>query len=184
MAAIRPTSETRVVDVGVTDSGFAEQHGLAYTHNFFEAMYPWPERITAVATAEPVRFRAAFPAVETVVADGRALPFADKAFDVAFSNAVLEHVGGRADQRGFVRELCRVAQRVFLTTPNRLFPVDPHTLLPVVHWLPRLPRERLYRALRREAGLGVELLTARSLRALFDDEVRIVNSGLTLVAIT
>ena len=184
METMRPTPATRVVDVGVTDSGFGEERGLGHTHNFFEAMYPWPERITAVGATDLSRFRAAFPSVATVVADGRALPFRDGAFEVAFSNAVIEHVGGRRDQQAFVRELSRVADRVFVTTPNRLFPVDAHTLLPVVHWLPRPRRERVYRALGREAGIGVELLSPRSLRALFPSDVRVVNTGLTLVAIT
>ena len=41
-------------------------------------------------------------------------------------------------------ELCRVARRVFVTTPNRWFPLDPHTLLPFAHWLPPRPaRDRL-----------------------------------------
>ena len=63
---------------------------------------------------------------------GATLPFADGAFDLGFSNAVVEHVaGGRDGQRQFVAELCRVAQRVFVTTPNRWFPLDPHTLLAV-----------------------------------------------------
>ena len=44
-----------------------------------------------------------------VQADGRELPFADGAFDLGFSNAVVEHVGGRDEQRRFVHELCRVA---------------------------------------------------------------------------
>ena len=108
-------------------------------------------------------------------ADGRDLPFADREFDVAFSNAVVEHVGGRTDQERFVRELCRVAKRIFVTTPNRLFPVDPHTLLPVVHWLPDGRRPRRLD--------GVRPLSARELRSLFPYPVRIVNTGLTLIAV-
>ena len=45
---IRPTPETTVVDVGVADAPFGVGEGQALTHNFFEALYPWPERITAV----------------------------------------------------------------------------------------------------------------------------------------
>jgi hypothetical protein len=33
--------------------------------------------------------------IRCVVADGRELPFRDTEFDVSFSNAVVEHVGGR-----------------------------------------------------------------------------------------
>ena len=72
-----------------------------------------------------------------VQADGRDLPFADGAFDLGFSNAVVEHVGGREEQRRFVHELCRVAKRVFVTTPNRFFPLEVHSLVPFAHWLPR-----------------------------------------------
>src|SRR5258708_4417901 len=131
---LRPGPETTVVDVGVTDAPF----GGGSSDNFFEALYPWPERITAVGHTELDRFRAAFPAVRVVRSHGRDLPFSDGDFDLGFSNAVVEHVeGGRDGQRRFVEELCRVAGRVFVTTPNRWFPFDPHTLVPFVHWLPR-----------------------------------------------
>jgi hypothetical protein len=173
---IQPTSETTVVDVGVADTPFGEGSGQAVTHNFFEALYPWPERITAVGNVPLENFARAFPQIPHVVADGRELPFADGEFDVAFSNAVVEHVGGREDQERFARELCRVSKRVFVTTPNRLFPVDPHTLLPFLHWLPDGLRPRRLD--------GIRPLSSRELRALFPEPVRIVNTGLTLVAVS
>lgn len=172
---IQPTEETTVVDVGVADTPFGEGEGQALTHNFFEALYPWPERITAVGNVPLEHFARAFPRIPRVVADGRDLPFADGEFDVAFSNAVVEHVGGRDDQERFVRELCRVSRRVFVTTPNRLFPLDPHTLLPFLHWLPDGRRPGVLD--------GVRPLSPRELRSLFPHPVRIVNTGLTLIAV-
>jgi hypothetical protein len=172
---VQPTAETTVVDVGVADTPFGEGEGHALTHNFFEALYPWPEQITAVGNVPLPNFAKAFPQIRTVVADGRDLPFAEQEFDVAFSNAVIEHVGGRADQERFCHELARVAKRVFVTTPNRLFPVDPHTLLPFLHWLPDGRRPRKLD--------GVRPLSARELRSLFPYRVRIVNTGLTLIAV-
>lgn len=176
---LQPGPETTVLDVGVTDAPF----GGGSTDNFFEARYPWPQRITAVGHTELDRFAAAFPQVRVVRADGRSLPFADGEFDLGFSNAVIEHVaGGRAGQRAFVSELCRVARRVFVTTPNRLFPLDPHTLLPFVHWLPAgALRERLLRA--RGFDDVLDPLGPRDLAGLFPYPVRIVNRGLTLVAL-
>jgi methyltransferase family protein len=175
----RPGPETTVVDVGVTDAPF----GAGSTDNFFEALYPWPERITAVGHTELDRFASAFPRVRVVRADGRQLPFGDGEFELGFSNAVVEHVGGgRAGQRQFVSELCRVARRVFVTTPNRWFPVDAHTLLPFAHWLPPgKQRERLFRARGFEDVL--DPLGPAELASLFPYPVRILNRGLTLVAV-
>jgi SAM-dependent methyltransferase len=169
---LAPGPETTVVDVGVTDSGVAGAYG---TDNFLEASYPWPERITAVGVTSLDRFGEAFPRVSRVVADGRSLPFADGEFDVGFSNAVVEHVGGRDEQVAFVHELCRVSRRVFVTTPNRWFPVEVHTLLPVVHWLPR----RLQPASLDE----IELVGPRAFRGLFPYPVRVLNQGATLLAV-
>jgi Methyltransferase domain len=185
LRAIQPTAETRVVDVGVGDTGFATEPGVAATHNFFEAMYPWPERITAVSDVPLPHFTREFPQVETVTADGRELPFPDDSFDVAFSNAVVEHVGDREDQRLFVHELCRVARRAFVSTPNRWFPVETHTLVPLVHWLPRVPRNRIFAALRRDRWRGVELLSASELLALFPEtvETRLLEARITISAV-
>jgi SAM-dependent methyltransferase len=176
---LEPGPETTVVDVGVTDAPFGE----GSSDNFLEAMYPWPERITAVGNTELERFAAAFPNVTAVRADGRELPFEDGAFDLGFSNAVIEHVaGGRDGQRQFLAELCRVAGRVFVTTPNRWFPVDPHSLLPFVHWLPEGERRnRLLRA--RGFDDVLEPLSSRELVALFPYPVKIVDRGMTIVVI-
>jgi SAM-dependent methyltransferase len=172
MELLTPGPGTSVLDVGVTDSGVAGAYG---TDNFLEARYPWPERITAVGVTELERFGRAFPQVRTVVADGRSLPFADGEFDVGFSNAVVEHVGRRDDQVAFVHELCRVAGRVFVTTPNRWFPIEVHTLLPVVHWLPRGLQPPLLD--------DIDLLGPRAFRSLFPYPVRLLNHGSTLTAV-
>jgi Methyltransferase domain len=173
-----PGPETTVVDVGVTDAPF----GDGSSDNFFEALYPWPGRITGVGHTELDRFAAAFPTVTAVRADGRELPFADGEFDLGFSNAVIEHVaGGRDGQRQFISELCRVAGKVFVTTPNRRFPIDPHSLLPFVHWLP--DGETRSRALRARGFDDVlDPLGPGDLAALFPFPVKIVGRGMTLVA--
>jgi SAM-dependent methyltransferase len=182
METMRPGPETRVVDVGVGDTGFGTEPGVAASHNFFEALYPWPERITAVSDVPLPTFAREFPQVRCVTANGTDLPFEDDAFDVAFSNAVVEHVGDREEQRRFVAELCRVAPRVFVSTPNRWFPVETHTLVPVVHWLPRGTRDRVFHALHRDTWEGVELLTRRELLELFPAavEAKVVESRITI----
>jgi SAM-dependent methyltransferase len=175
---LAPGPETTVIDVGVTDAPF----GGGSTDNFFEALYPWPERVTAVGQTSLERFTAAFPEVRAVRADGRDLPFPDASFDLGFSNAVVEHVGGgREAQRRFVHELCRVAQRVFVTTPNRFFPIEVHTLVPFAHWLPPAARDRILRA--RGFDDVLEPLGPSELASLFPYSVRVVNRGMTLIAV-
>jgi SAM-dependent methyltransferase len=179
---LQPTSETSVLDVGADELGFGEEEGCG-TLNFFEEHYPWPERITALGLQHGKGFRARYPGIRYVQGDACALPFADGEFDIVFSNAVIEHVGGRQQQRRFVSEALRVGRRVFVTTPNRRFPVEVHTRLPVVHWLPDAIAHRAYRAAGKEFATDVHLLTRRSLASLFPGRVRIVSLGLTLVAI-
>ena len=179
---LQPGPETTIVDVGVGDTGFATEPGVAVSHNFFEAMYPWPEQITAVSDVPLTNFAQEFPEIEPVTASGTNLPFEDDSFDIAFSNAVLEHVGGREEQRRFVHELCRVAPKVFVSTPNRRFPLEVHTLVPFLHWFPRGVRDHAFAALRRDAWKGVELLDRQELLELFPAEAqaRVVESRLTI----
>ncbi len=123
---------TRVIDVGVTAD-------RSYEHsNYLVAWYPHKDRLTAVGLDDAQFLETAYPGVKYVQADGRDLPFDDGAFDIAHASAVLEHVGNAERQVTFLRELWRVARRgIFVTTPNRWFPVEFHTVLPLVHWLPK-----------------------------------------------
>ncbi len=123
--------------------------------------------VTGVDRAE----RPGYPGARFVQADAARLPFGDGEFDIAYSNSVVEHLPP-ASRDAYARELRRVAQRWFVQTPSRAFPVEPHALLPFVHWLPR----PLGRALWRLGVSGdpydeIELLGARELRALFPDAV-------------
>lgn len=84
------------------------------------------------------------PGAESLVAgDGCRLPFLDSAFDIVFSNSVIEHVGARAQQQQFAWEIARVGRCYWVQTPNRRFPVELHLMLPLIHHLPK----RLQRAI-------------------------------------
>jgi SAM-dependent methyltransferase len=183
LETIAPTAETTVLDLGADDLAFGDAGGGVSTLNFFEEHYPWPERITALGLSAGDRFRERYPHVRYVQGDALDLPFGDAEFDVVFSNAVVEHVGGRERQRRFVAEALRVARRAFVTTPNRWFPVEVHTLLPLVHWLPDPLAHRAYDLARKPWAKENHLLGPSGLRDLFPGEVRIVNLGMTLAAI-
>lgn len=159
----QPSAKARILDVGV---GGGRERG----RNFLEATYPYPEQITAVGMEDLEEFQKEFPRVKMVRADACDLPFKDHTFDVVFSNAVLEHVGDTARQQQFIRECLRVGNKVFIATPAREFPVDPHTLIPFAHWLPMRWRNIVYRWLGRDYWAAEERLnlpSVKSFRELF-----------------
>jgi SAM-dependent methyltransferase len=182
MDTIRPRPDARVLDVGVTsDERYRES-------NYFEQMYPFPSRITCVGTEDGSHLAARYPGLSyRQVQPGDPLPFRDAEFDVVFSNAVLEHVGSRAAQAAFVRELCRVGKSVFITTPNRWFPFEHHTGLPLLHYLPpsafrALLRRTPYRHWAEESNLNI--LTARELVTLFPSNVAVNVRSVRLFGLT
>lgn len=161
--ALAPTAEETVLDVGVTsDQGYSHS-------NYFEAWYPHKQRITACGLDDARFLEAQYPGLRFVQADGRDLPFEDGQFDIVHSAAVIEHVGNFDNQAKFIRELWRVSRRgIFVTTPNRWFPVEFHTVLPLVHWLPK----PVFRGLMRRSGRAffadennLNLMTRRELMA-------------------
>jgi hypothetical protein len=124
----RPRASDMILDVGVSDI-------VSDAANLVERKYPYPDRITAAGLGAAGEFRETFPKVTyTQIEANRPLPFPDKHFDIATSNAVLEHVGSRANQELFVREMIRVAHCVFISVPNRWFPVEHHTGIPLAHY--------------------------------------------------
>lgn len=101
-----------VVERGV--AGFTDAHALVYDGDDPGLGIPWSN------------------------GDGCALPFDDDSFDYVVSNAVIEHVGGPARAKLMLSESRRVARLgAFHTTPDRWFPIEVHTQVPLLHWLPR-----------------------------------------------
>lgn len=165
MEYFRPGPETSILDVGVTsDDSFQES-------NYFEQLYPYPHWITCVGTEDGSHLAARYPGLEyRRVQPGQPLPFATATFDIVFSNAVIEHVGSRTAQAGFARELCRVGKAFFITTPNRWFPVEHHSGVPLLHFLPMnvyrsLLRRTRYKYWAQEENLN--MLTEADLARLF-----------------
>lgn len=130
-ALIQPTAATSILDVGFSDQEYSS------TDNFLEKNYPYPEMITALGIDEPGEFTGRYPLVKAVHYDGKTFPWTDQSFDLCWSNAVLEHVGSRADQLMFIKEIKRVSRQAFITTPNRYFPIEVHTRTPLLHFLPK-----------------------------------------------
>lgn len=145
VADLQPAPDDTILDIGATsDQSYASS-------NYLEAWYPNRAKITATGIDDASHLETIYPGVKFVPGNGRALPFGDATFDLVHSSAVIEHVGSRDDQLRFVAEAWRVARRgIFLTTPNRWFPIEVHTSIPLLHWLPAAN----YRKLLRKLGLS------------------------------
>ncbi len=140
--------ETRIVDVGCGGLGLislAPDLDITGVDLHERPEYPGP-LVQADATAR--------------------LPFADDEFDIAYCNSVIEHIEP-ARRAGLARELRRVARGWYAQTPAISFPIEPHSLLPAAHWLPKSLRRPYWRL-----GAGsnmdeINLLGRREFEALF-----------------
>jgi SAM-dependent methyltransferase len=146
-----PTPETNILDVGYNDDEYRD------TENFLERNYPYPSKITALGIMEPKNFNRSYPEVRTVSYDGNIFPFKDKEFDICWCNAVLEHVGNFDKQVLFIKELIRTGKSVFFTTPNRLFPVEIHNRMPLLHYLPKKLFDKIMILLKKPIWTGDNL---------------------------
>lgn len=126
---IQPQNNETILDVGVNAQEYSD------TDNYLEHFYPHPEKITAVSLEDTTSLQQKYPAITFVKADGTKLPFENNQFDIVYSNAVIEHVGNTSEQKQFLQELIRVGKRGYLTTPNRYFPIEVHTRVPLLHLL-------------------------------------------------
>jgi len=126
-----PGADTQILDIGFSDEEYSA------VDNFLEKNYSYPQNITAIGIDQPNKFLARYPKVKAIKYDGTHFPFSDQSFSIAWSNAVLEHVGKREAQINFLKEIKRVAKKAFITTPNRNFPLEVHTRIPFLHWLPK-----------------------------------------------
>ena len=137
MQKMQPGPDDRILDIGVSDD-------TGIGSNMLEQLYPHRGNLTCISLTDGKLILAAYPGVHHVrIVAGEPIPFDRNAFDIVYSSAVLEHVGSRERQKQFIAEMCRVAPRRFLVLPNRGFPIESHTCLPFIHYLPKTWFRRL-----------------------------------------
>lgn len=95
-----------------------------------------PENITILNISNYQKEYSKLPGIKKLTYDGNKIPFEDKSYDLVICNSVIEHV--KKDQRIiFSKEIMRVGKKFFLQTPCFYFPIEPHFVLPLIHWLPK-----------------------------------------------
>lgn len=177
----QPQRSDRVLDLGVTPDVSLKES------NFFEQYYPHKDQIVAASIEDASNLETVFPGVRFQLLTSDRLPFEDKAFKYLFCSAVVEHVGDREQQRKFLSELARVSDHFFVTTPNRWFPLEFHTILPLIHWLPQPVHHRLLRivGMKQWANINVlNLLSEQDLLSLFPTGTRVKIRKVRLACLT
>lgn len=159
---IKTTPETTILDVGFSDQEYSE------TDNFLEKNYSFQNKITALGIEEPNQFKKRYPLVRGIRYEGNNFPFPDKSFDVGWSNAVIEHVGDINSQVLFIKEINRTCKQVFLTTPNRFFPIEVHTRIFLLHYLPKTIFDKILKMLKKHWASGnyMNLLSLNEIKGL------------------
>ena len=160
-----PAPETRVLDIGGNEDTWTSEsaHDLTF-HVTLLNTYDYGRREREHFTS--------------VNADATDLPLADRSFDIVYSNSVIEHVGPWEKQRAFASEARRVAEGLWIQTPARTFPLEPHLLAPFIQYLPKAlqhliarwtPRGILQPELVHQIIDEVRLLSYAEMKLLFPD---------------
>ena len=64
--------------------------------------------------------------------------------DIVISNATIEHVGSFENQIKMVNNIINLSKKKFIIiTPNRYHPIDFHTKIPFLHWLPKVIHRKI-----------------------------------------
>jgi ubiquinone/menaquinone biosynthesis C-methylase UbiE len=134
LAAIRSSGPVASLDVG-GGYGYWAMTGLPDSSRYHITL------LNLTAAALPPGAQGFF----SVAGDATHLQFAEKEFDVVFSNSVIEHLPSRADRVLMAEEIRRVGVRYVVQTPSKWFPLEPHSHIPFFHFLPLALRALIIR---------------------------------------
>ena len=126
------TTNYSILDIGTTDTEDK-------SHNIILQKTKENKNVYCLSDQDIAHLKKFYPNIKKFIrADGRNSKLNDQFVDIVFSSATIEHVGSFQNQLLFIKEAFRLAKKtVFLTTPNRYYPIDFHTKLPFIHWLPK-----------------------------------------------
>ncbi|HEY4215032.1 MAG TPA: methyltransferase domain-containing protein [Steroidobacteraceae bacterium] len=151
------TETTRILDLG-SETGAAIRAVLEGT-----AVRPGNVYIADIRPEVVIGGARRYGFMPVVVPESGALPFPDGFFDIVHCSSVIEHVtlpkeavwrvtSGKqfrreawVRQQQFAAEIRRLGRQFFVQTPYKHFPLESHSWLPFVAWLPRGMLVRLFR---------------------------------------
>lgn len=138
-----------MLDLGSEDGSHIRSvlHGTAISPKNVYVADINPEAVAAAARR--------FGFTPVVIGEQGRLPFPDGFFDIVYCSSVIEHVTVPKDrvwelrsggefrrrsaerQKSFASEVERLSRQYYVQTPNKWFPIESHTWLPFLGWLPR-----------------------------------------------
>ena len=137
------TDNKSIIDIGSTPSVDTEQ-------NIFLENTKNNTKITCLSNQDCRILKKKYKNIKNIlIGDGKNTTLKDNSFDIVHSNATIEHVGSFDNQVSFVREALRICRKsIFIQTPNRFYPIDFHTILPFIHWLPKKIHRKILKQLK------------------------------------
>lgn len=161
-----------IIDIGTTPSLDDEQ-------NIMLSKIKNNKNITCLSNLDCKILLKKYPNIKRIIiGDGRNNKLPNNSFDIVHSNATIEHVGSYNNQLLFIKECTRIAKKyVFIQTPNRFYPLDPHTILPLIHWLPKNIHRKILKFIRLDfysLEKNLNLLSISDLRNLCN-KLRLIN---------
>ena len=153
-----------VIDIGSTPSIDKEQN--TFLENTKDNKF-----ITCLSNQDCKILQKKYKNIKNVIiGDARNTILENDSFEIVHSNATIEHVGSFENQIKFVKELLRISKEsVFIQTPNRLYPIDFHTILPFIHWLPKKIHRKILKFLKKDfysKEENLNLLTIKELKKI------------------
>ena len=94
--------------------------------------------------------------------------------DLVISNATIGHVGSALNQKKMIENIIKLTKKIFvITTPNRYYPIELHTKIPLLHWFPK----SIYRKILKILGMSfyaheenLNLLSVSKLKKMINNQ--------------
>ena len=137
------SDDKSVIDIGTTPSLDDEQ-------NIFLEKTKNNQNITCLSNQDCKILYKQYKNIKKIfVGEGRNTMLDDNSFNIVHTNATIEHVGSYENQISFIKEIIRISSEyVFVQTPNRFYPLDFHTVLPFIHFLPKNMHRKILKFLK------------------------------------
>jgi hypothetical protein len=132
---------TSILDVGTTSD-----ESLSSSNIILEIPAPG-KRVTSLSDqAVDANWKSISYINEYILGDITQVEFSASGYDLVICSAVLEHCGSKERQVQAIKNLLGAADKyLLLTVPNRWYPIELHSKLPLIHYLPKNLCRFLYR---------------------------------------